>query len=433
MKKKLFNGLSNLSSNKKAPSFPPGNAVARVELYHYASPLPATFRPSWIPGYPQNKNRCTLIHIITEDGVEGWSAGPAMEKEHAGLGGLIGPYLIGEDATNISRIQQRLREMSYIGLRNWWIEPAFWDIKGKIAGLPLCRLLGAEPTRVQLYASTGQVRYGKERIEEAQARYDEGFRQIKIRVHGTEKEDIAQVRETLNAIGNKMSVGVDANQGWRITAISDAPLWDLDRAKRFADVCADLGVAWIEEPLAMDAYHDLTELTSYSKVPISGGELHTGGYAELAMMVERGCYKIFQPDAMFSGGVEQTFRLIEKCKLHGLTYTPHTWTNGIGFAVNLQLMAASGFSKIKKMEYPIDPPGWTPEARDSMLEEPFFHQEGELDVPSIPGLGFRINSKALRKYGKRFFMMDRKRLIFAAIRNHGLAAALEIHRARTSV
>lgn len=42
-----------------------------------------------------------------------------------------------------------------------------------------------------------------------------------------------------------MKIGVDANQGWRVTLVNDAPLWDLARAKRFADACADLGVDWI--------------------------------------------------------------------------------------------------------------------------------------------------------------------------------------------
>ena len=92
--------------------------VARVELYHFSSPLPAPFHPSWIPGFPQTENRATLVRVVTEDGIEGWSAGPAIGRERAGLGGLLGPYLIGEDALDIDLIQQRLREMSYLGWRN---------------------------------------------------------------------------------------------------------------------------------------------------------------------------------------------------------------------------------------------------------------------------------------------------------------------------
>jgi D-galactarolactone cycloisomerase len=406
--------------------------VARIELHHFSAPLPATFRPSWIPGFPQNENRATLIRVVTDDGIEGWSAGPAIGKERAGLGQLIGPYLIGEDATDIELIQQRLREIGYLGWRNWWIEPAFWDIKGKLENKPVCKLLGGQPRSIRLYASTGEVKTAAERIEEAEARYEEGFRTIKIRVHEDENADIEQVTRTAEAVGDRMSIGVDANQAWRVTAVADAPLWDLARAKRFADVCAEARISWIEEPLPMDAYDDLAELTAYSKVPIAGGELHTSAYPELKMMIERRCYSIFQPDAMFTGGIAQTFKLIELCRENGLTYTPHTWTNGVGFAVNLQLMAASGFADEKELEYPLDPPGWVPEARDAMLEQPFVHEKGTIDVPDRPGLGIDIDERALRKHGKRFFKMDRKRLVFFALRDRGLKAAREMDAAKRS-
>ncbi|MEA2453407.1 MAG: hypothetical protein QOG04_2117 [Actinomycetota bacterium] len=402
--------------------------VARVELFHFSSPLPGTFRPSWIPGFPQNENRATLIRVITESGIEGWSAGPAIGRERAGLGNLIGPYLIGEDALDIDLIQQRLREIAYLGWRNWWIEPAFWDIAGKHAGKPVYELLapGSSAPSVRLYASTGEVRSPHYRRDEALQRFEEGFRSIKIRVHEDEDADIAQVRATADAVGDRMSIGVDANQAWRVTAVADAPLWDLERAKRFSDVCADAGVSWLEEPLPMDAYDDLEALSAYSKVAIAGGELHTSALPELKMMIQRKCYSIFQPDAMFSGGIAQTWEVIRLCREHGLGYTPHTWTNGVGFAVNLQLMVASGFADTKELEYPLDPPGWVPAARDAMLEQPFVHDKGTLVVPTGPGLGITIDRSAVRKHGKRFFSMDRKRLIFFALRDRGIKASKEM-------
>ncbi|HEX2294008.1 MAG TPA: mandelate racemase/muconate lactonizing enzyme family protein [Actinomycetota bacterium] len=404
--------------------------VARIELFHYSSPLPATFRPAWIPGFPQNENRATLVRVVTESGVEGWSAGPAIGREREGLGNLLGPYLIGEDATDIGLVQQRLREMSYLGWRNWWIEPAFWDVKGKVEGKPLCTMLGGAPREVRLYASTGEVRDPGARVDEAAARFDEGFRTVKLRVHEDFDSDRLQVETVAAEVGGRMAIGVDANQGWRVTAVADAPLWDLERARRFAAVCADAGVAWLEEPLPMDSYDDLARLTAEARVPVAGGELHTSGLPELRTMIERRCYSIFQPDAMFTGGVAQTIEVVRLCREHGLAYTPHTWTNGIGFAVNLHLMAASGYADEKELEYPLDPPGWVPEARDSMLTAPFLHDKGALRVPDAPGLGIEIDRTALRKHARRFFVMDRKRLVWFALRDRGIKAAREMDAAK---
>jgi hypothetical protein len=70
------------------------------------------------------------------------------------------------------------------------------------------------------------------------------------------------------------------------------------------------------------------------------------------------------------------------------------------------------------------------EARDGILETPFSHEKGTLAVPDRPGLGFDINPRALKKFGKRFFVMDRKRLAWYSIRNRGLRATMEINRNR---
>lgn len=405
--------------------------VARIELFHVAIPLPARFYPSWIPGFPQTENRFDLIRITTDDGITGYSACTAMGRERAGLGELLGPYLLGEDATDINMICQRCREISYLGWRNFWIEPAFWDILGKKKGKPVYELLGGKPCTIDLYSSCGEIKEPKDRIEEAEARYEEGFRTIKLRVHDFDPQvDIRHITETARAMGGKMSIGVDANQGWRVTVISDAPLWDLDRARYFADACADAGLSWIEEPLPMDGYDDLAALTAYSKVPISGGELHSSGLPELAMMIKKRCYDIFQPDACFAGGISQAFEVAKLCKENNLLYSPHTWTNGIGFAINMQLMAASGFADKKALEYPYAPPGWVIQARDGILETPFVHESGKIRTPTTPGLGFKIDRKALKKYGKRYFIMDKKRLVWFSLRTRGLKVSLEVDKAR---
>jgi hypothetical protein len=70
------------------------------------------------------------------------------------------------------------------------------------------------------------------------------------------------------------------------------------------------------------------------------------------------------------------------------------------------------------------------EARDALLETPFVHQQGTLETPTAPGLGFTIDRRALRRYGTRFFVMDRKRLVWFSLRTRGLAVSREVDRTR---
>lgn len=402
--------------------------ISCIEFYHVRIPLDKPFYPSWIPGYPVTDNRFDLVRITTRDGIEGYSAGPAIASERLGIGNLIAPYLLGHDATDIDLMLQRLREVSYLGVRANWIEPAFWDIKGKLENKPVYELFGASREPVELYASSGEIRDETSRIYEAQKRYDEGFRTIKIRVHEFDvKKDISHVKAVAGAVGDKMAIGVDANQGWRVTIINDAPLWDIKRAKYFADACADMNIAWLEEPLPMDDYEGLSELTKYSKIPITGGEIHTNGKSELKYMIEKKCYDIFQPDAIMTGGIQHTLEVAAHCRKHHLKFTPHTWTNGIGFAVNLQVLLASGFNGIKPLEYPINPPSWTIEKRDGILKKPFYHDKGILHPTYTPGLGFEIDPDKLERYGEKFFSMNKRKLMFHTIKDKGLFTALKLN------
>ena len=173
-------------------------------------------------------------------------------------------------------------------------------------------------------------------------------------------DDIAQIETVRQAVGEDIVIGADANQGWPVTLIDDAPIWDLERATLFAHECAELGIAWIEEPLDMHAYDELANLRQASKVPFAGGELNSGWH-EFNVMFEKGSLDIYQPDATFGGGISDAVRVLNACQERGLSYTPHTWTNGLGFLINLYVFDAG--PRHHPIEYPYEPPGWVPEVR----------------------------------------------------------------------
>jgi len=410
--------------------------VERLELFHVAVPLEAPFYPSWIPGYPQTECRFTLLKMTTKDGIVGYAAGNAFENEREGLGSLLGPYLIGIDPTDIPRVRQLLREASYLGWHNPWIETACWDIKGKIEGKPVYRLLNPDlpgpVTEARVYASSGSIKPIAERLAYLDRIREMGFSATKLRVHDFDmKADIAIVEAARRHVGDDFIIGVDANQGWRVTLIDDAPLWDLDRATEFGRACEDLGVRWLEEPLDMNAYDELAELRRrMSTLKIAGCELNTG-WREAKIFLEKGSFDIYQPDATFCGGLATSKVIYEACMERGLEFTPHTWTNGIGFLVNLHAFAA--YPERQLLEYPFEPPGWVPEGRDAILEEPIgVIGDGTIAIPQEPGLGLEIDPKKLRRYGRRFYRMNKVKLAVHTIRKKGLRTAMELKKKKES-
>jgi len=178
----------------------------------------------------------------------------------------------------------------------------------------------------------------------------------------------------------------------------------------------------------MDRYDELAALTAASRVPIAGGELHSAGLPELAMMVERRCYHVFQPDAVFAGGIARpgADRL---CREHKLGYSPHTWTNGIGFAINLQLFAASGFADERELEFPIAPPDGRSRLATASSPSPSCTSAAS---SRLRRAWPRLRGGSARAAAPRppLLVMDRKRLAWFSIRTRGIKVSKEIDRVR---
>jgi L-alanine-DL-glutamate epimerase-like enolase superfamily enzyme len=399
--------------------------ITSIELYHVSIPLPETFWPSWIAGYPQTHNRFTLAKLVTDDGIEGYAAGQSMGNERQGLGDLLGAYLLGTDPTDIDRVQDLLKQAGFLGWRNFWIEAACWDIMGKAEGKPVYELLGGTPRPIPVYLSTGEVHPPEQRVDELLAMMERGYRTAKLRVRSPDlAEDIRQIEVVRKGVGDDLTLGVDANQGWLVSIVDRVPAWDLKRATEFAAACHANGFSWLEEPLDWHDYDGLAALKKTSNVKIAGAELNHG-WDEIKIMFEKDCFDIYQPDATFAGGIAQVKKVIDACAEHDRIYSPHTWTNGIGFHVNWNLALVDRQNR-HPLEYPLEEPSWIPEFREGIIEPILPDANGMLPAFRKPGLGFEIDERRLRKYAKRFFKLSETGLKLRVIREKGIKAALEI-------
>jgi L-alanine-DL-glutamate epimerase-like enolase superfamily enzyme len=374
--------------------------IVDVEAYICHFPLETPFHPSWIPGLPQHNNSAVVIRLLTDEGIEGVSAGVAFAREWKGFPDLIKLFLMGRDPFMVEDFVQVLRSAKVIGFRAWFVEIALWDIIGKAAGQPVYRLLGGSRDKVKAYASTGELRDPERRAHDAVRLVEEGFRALKLRLRNEDaRKDLAVVEAVRIAVGDEVEIMVDANQAWLIHGFGSYPRWDLKRVLAMARELEELGVAWLEEPLRMRDYRGLALLRGATSIAISGGELNDD-LDDFRELIDRGCYDIIQPDVTFAGGILTGRKIAAMAEAANITYNPHTWTNGLGLAANLQLMGA--IPNCTHCEYPYDPPGWTPEGRDAMLTEPLrVDADGYIAVPDAPGLGVEVDWEKVRRFGEK--------------------------------
>ncbi len=376
--------------------------IDKVKIYLVSIPLPKPFYPVWIPGYPQMHNNFYLIEITTDTGIAGYSTTFRFANEGRGIFELLPIFLKGRNPLDINGILRIFNSASYIGFRLHWIEPALWDIKGKSEGISLYKMFGGKEDRVLAYASTGELHTPEKRVEEVLQLKEMGFKCVKLRTHSEDiNDDIKTVKAVREAIGESMNIMVDANQAWRIEIFKKIKQWSLEDAIYFAEAMSDLQVVWIEEPLDMHDYEGLAKLREKSKVPIAGGEMNFGLH-EFKEFIFHRSLDILQPDATLSGGISLSRNVVLLAEKYGLQFTPHTWTNGIGLLINLAILG--NYSGDKILEYPIEPPGWIPEVRDGILQNPVtIDKEGYIGVPAEAGIGISIDEEKLKRYGQVIF------------------------------
>jgi L-alanine-DL-glutamate epimerase-like enolase superfamily enzyme len=374
--------------------------IERIDAWICHFPLPAPFSPSWVPGLASQNNSCVIYRIATDEGLEGIAGWIAFADEARGPVNLMRAFLTGRDPTRPQELRPLLETaVRVLGQRVWFVETAIYDLAAKAAGLPLYRYLGGARERVPAYASFGELREPKRRADDALAAMELGFKAIKLRPrHPTVRQDVEEVRTVREAAGDDLVIAADANQGWRVdTFAPDAPVrWTFKRAMETARAYEEFRVAWLEEPLDQFDFEGYRRLRDTTTTPIAGGEL-CGDVWPLREMIERRALDIVQPDATFTGGIAGAMQIASMAEQFGLGFAPHTWSNGLGLAANMHVLAATHGAWL---EYPYDPPGWMPEGRDAMLTQPIrVEADGTVTMPSAPGLGVELDMERIQAHG----------------------------------
>jgi D-galactarolactone cycloisomerase len=365
--------------------------ITAIRTDRLVVPLDPPFPAAWDP-IPRTTFAVTLVRVETDEGIVGIGSGDTMDGFRA-----YEHLFVGQDPLAIARHVRALETIDFHAGRYWPLEVALWDIAGQVAGLPVATLFGGAVDGIPAYASCGMLLPAAARAEAALRLRDEGFRALKIRVDPRRLEDgLAAVRATREAVGETMAIMVDLNQGWRMAGDTVASL-DLVAARRVAARLAELDVLWLEEPLAGSDLRGLAALrASAPGIRIAGGEM-TRTFAEALAALDADAFDVYQPDVVLAAGMLRTRTVAEVALARNRWFTPHTWTNGIGLLANLHVAAGVGGGPF--IEFPYDPPAWTPEARDAFLAEPIRPgRDGVLRVPAAPGLGIILDEAAIARY-----------------------------------
>jgi len=197
------------------------------------------------------------------------------------------------------------------------IDIALWDIKGQCAGMPVYRLLGAEPRPIFTYATGGYYQLGKpDRVyaEELAGFVAAGFRAVKLKTGGgTVAEEARRIGAVREAIGPEIALMLDMN----------AP-YDIDECIAFARAVEPLDIFWLEEPLHWYLQPaDFARLAAATRIPLAHGERELTRFT-VRDFIAAGAIRYVQFDSTRYAGFTEALRVAQLAEQHGVMIAPHT-------------------------------------------------------------------------------------------------------------
>lgn len=194
------------------------------------------------------------------------------------------------------------------------IDNALWDLRARLAGLPLVSLLGQVRSAIPVYGSGGFTSYSAQQLEQQLGGWAAaGFQNVKIKVGTHPAEDPERVRTARSAIGKNCNLFVDANGAYTVT-----------QALELAHIFAEQQVRWFEEPVSSDHLEGLRQVRE--RAPL-GMDIAAGEYGYAAWyfrrMLDAEAVTVLQADCTRCGGITGFLQAAALCWAQNVPLSAH--------------------------------------------------------------------------------------------------------------
>lgn len=343
-----------------------------------------------------------ICRVRTKDGAEGISVSNNMQMVslYSIFTRRLKPFFIGKDAREL----ENLLDEVYVYQSNYklqslalWvplatIEFAILDLLGRIAGVPMATLIGdAKHAKISVYqANNYRGKTPEESIENIIRDVSEAnAKALKFKIGGRMSNNrdyppgrteglIPLVRKTF---GDEMVIYADSNGSY-----------DVKEAIRIGRILEDYKIDFYEEPVPFDWYEETKMVTDQLEIPIAGGEQEPSLH-QFKWLIENDGLDIVQPDIFYFGGMIRSLKVALLAHEKNKLCVPHISGSGLGYLYMMHFVSilpnAGPYHEFKgfNREIPF-------ECKTSDLK----NKEGEITVPTGPGLGIEIDPGFIAKH-----------------------------------
>ncbi len=363
-------------------------AIKQIELYKLSIPLKEPFTTSL--GTETSADN-VLVKIITNEGIIGFGeCSPYMpiNGESQDTCFIVGQYfakvLKGKD---LLQIEECIQLMDAVIYGNTSIKSAFdmalYDIASQQAGVPLYKFIGGENNKTIITDYTVSIGEPEQMAADALKIKNEGYPAIKVKLGKDGKKDVERIRAIRKAVGDKIPVRIDANQGWKV-----------NEAIETLNALAAFDIQHCEEPIARWKFMKLPKVKKHSPIPIMADE-SCGDHHDAERLIELEACDYFNIKLGKSGGIFNALKMARLAEAAGI----HMQV-GAMLESRLGMTAFAHFALCSPMieHYDFD-------TALMFIEDPVtggivYEKNGVVKVPEVAGLGAMIDEGWLGKMEK---------------------------------
>jgi len=365
------------------------------------------------------------LKVVTDEGVTGVGDATLNGREQAVAAYLrehVVPALLGRDPARVEDTWQYLYQGAY------WrrgpvtmaavaaVDTALWDIKGKVAGLPVYQLLGGRCREgVTVYGhANGETVDGA--LAEAAALVDAGYRAVRVQC------GIPGIPHTYGVTSDPVYEPADA-------AVPTETVWSTDRYLAFvpgvfARVREELGpevkllhdvhhrltpieaarlgrslepyhLFWLEDAVRAELQEGFRLVRAHTTTPLAVGEVFSSVWDCTTLLAEQ-LVDFVRASVVHAGGISHLRRIADLAALHHVRTGPHGATDlsPVCLAASLHLdLALPNFGLQEYMPHTRE--------TDEVFPRGYRFEDGYLHPSEEPGLGVDIDEEAAARHPYR--------------------------------
>ncbi|MBI4639796.1 MAG: mandelate racemase [Candidatus Tectomicrobia bacterium] len=321
-----------------------------------------------------------VLTVHTDEVVEGHaflgSASRGAQYDAEPLLTHLKPLLLDQNPLDLGRLWHAMWGMNrFVSLRAIGaLDVALWDLAGKVANLPIHRLLGSCRDRVPAYASSAYLPSREAYADEAVSYRSQGWTAYKIHPPADPQEDIAICQAIRKAVGDKMVLMLDSV--WA---------YNYEEALRVGRAIEDLDFFWYEDPLPEDDIYGCVKLRNKLDIPLLATEYTPGGLYGLQQFILQGATDMLRGDVAVKGGITALMKIAHLAEAFRMKCEIHHGGNSLNNVANLHVTMAVNNCDYYEMLLPRGAQEY------GLVEEVKVDSQGYVHAPEKPGLGYEID------------------------------------------